>query len=372
MLRLLLVVPHLQHLGDQRQLVTTINHLPTAEYRLHVCLLGDSSALAPQLERPSVRLWPMRHDSTWDLACWRECYRKWRMIQPDIIQIFNGPSHYWLWLLSLMTCPRVLVSHPSGTRPNDALSRLTFDYLASRTEAILTNWQARPALLRQEVVCPGVEPALKEPAQRSLRQMLGLPEDAKLIGVIGQLEAEEGLPDAIWAADLLKNVRDDTHLLIWGDGRQRWRLSRFVTQTETSDRVHFVEGHDAWEFLDQLSYLWLPNRKPTNHYFGILAMSVGVPVIASDLPSHREFIQDRNNGLLFGTGNRAALARHTQRLLEDSKLRDNLVRQARDTVERYTVQRAICALTTIYEPKANSYSRRNVSWFRLLLAGRNR
>jgi hypothetical protein len=69
---------------------------------------------------------------------------------------------------------------------------------------------------------------------------LGLPAGSRLIGLMGRLWAQKRVDDAIWAADLLKRVRDDTHLLILGDGPLREKLRRFRDKVEIRDRVHFL------------------------------------------------------------------------------------------------------------------------------------
>ena len=53
--------------------------------------------------------------------------------------------------------------------------------------------------------------------------------ERRLIGLVGRLWPQKRVKDAIWAADLLKVIRDDVHLLIVGDGPQRDRLSASAT-----------------------------------------------------------------------------------------------------------------------------------------------
>ena len=71
---------------------------------------------------------------------------------------------------------------------------------------------------------------------------LGLPEKSRLIGLVGRLWPQKRVKDAIWAADLLKVIRDDVHLLIFGDGPHRSPLERFRDQVVIRDKVHFL-GH---------------------------------------------------------------------------------------------------------------------------------
>ncbi|MEM8678042.1 MAG: glycosyltransferase, partial [Planctomycetota bacterium] len=74
----------------------------------------------------------------------------------------------------------------------------------------------------------------------TIRHQLGLPLDSKLVGMAGSLGPEDHLKDAIWAADLLKVVRDDVHLLLIGNGPDRWRWEKFRRAVQIEDRVHFL------------------------------------------------------------------------------------------------------------------------------------
>lgn len=80
----------------------------------------------------------------------------------------------------------------------------------------------------------------------------------------------------------------------------------------------------------------------------LLAMSRGVPVVASDLPAIREVIEDGVNGMLVRnevTAVRAALGR----LLHDEGLRRTVVENARQSVQqRFTEGRMVQATAGVY------------------------
>ena len=63
----------------------------------------------------------------------------------------------------------------------------------------------------------------------------------------------------IWAADLLKVIRDDVHLLIIGDGPQRQALERYHAACATSTtQVHFLgSADDVPRLMPHFDVLWL-------------------------------------------------------------------------------------------------------------------
>ena len=139
----------------------------------------------------------------------------------------------------------------------------------------------------------------------------------------------------IWAADLLKSARDDSHLLIIGDGPQRWRLERYRDQNEVADRVHFLgERNDVAHILPHLDCLWLASAYEGQSNAIMEAMLAGVPVVATDIPGNRDLVVPGQTGYLVPVGDRAAFARHTHVLLEDRNLAQQMGAAGRLRMQR--------------------------------------
>ncbi len=86
---------------------------------------------------------------------------------------------------------------------------------------------------------------------------IGLPDNVHLIGITGRLEVDEGWKEVIWTLDILRCVRDDLHLVVVGDGRQRQQLVRFVRLCTMSPNVHFLGRRpDVAQLLPHFNHLW--------------------------------------------------------------------------------------------------------------------
>jgi glycosyltransferase involved in cell wall biosynthesis len=170
--------------------------------------------------------------------------------------------------------------------------------------------------------------------RRQILERLGLPESAGLIGWAGRLEADRGGKDAIWAADLLKVIRDDAHLLIFGTGPNRDRLVRFRDQVEIADKVHFLGAHgDLEEFLPHADQFWSTRRQPGLPQAVLEAMAAGVPVVATDVPGTRDLIEHEATGYLVAPGHRAGFARWAEYLLNHRDLARQIGAAGRQRVE---------------------------------------
>jgi glycosyltransferase involved in cell wall biosynthesis len=184
---------------------------------------------------------------------------------------------------------------------------------------------------------------------------LGLPRDARLIGVVGRLWPQKRVKDAIWAADLLKVVRDDVHLLIIGDGPERDRLRKFRDQCEIGDKVHFL-GHrdDVPRLLPHFDLLWSTSAYEGQSNAILEAMAVGVPVVATDIPGTRDLLAHDETGLLVSADcdtprRRAALARYASILLNDPQRARRLADAARQrALDEFTVEKMVDRYADLY------------------------
>jgi glycosyltransferase involved in cell wall biosynthesis len=239
-------------------------------------------------------------------------------------------------------------------------------YLARRTDRIVTNssgvtdfYAARGLPREKFVVIPngitlpdfGQEHAESRNAERQrLFDQLQLPAASRLIGAVGRLWPQKRYKDLIWAADLLKVIRDDTYLLIVGEGPERDRLRRFRDDVGIQDRVRFL-GHrsDVPSLLRQLDCFWLGSGYEGLSNSLMEAMATGVPVVATNIPGNRDLIEQGVSGILVPVGDRAAFARWTNTLLEERGLAERIGLAARQRMGAdFSVERMVERYADLY------------------------
>ena len=135
-------------------------------------------------------------------------------------------------------------------------------------------------------------------AAKRLRASLGLTPESFLLGSVGRLAPEKNQEVLLIALHRLRMARVDAHLVLAGDGPLRERLQLRAAQLELAGRVHFIgELDDVRPVLAALDVFVLPSIAIESFSNAALeAMSMGRPVILSDIGGAREMIQDGVEG----------------------------------------------------------------------------
>ncbi|MCH5377327.1 MAG: glycosyltransferase, partial [Planctomycetes bacterium] len=203
-----------------------------------------------------------------DPFAFRRLQRHIRQLQPDLVHTWLFAANAYGRQAAFGAGVKCVVAGERCVDPWKRWHELAIDrYLARRTRRLVTNSQGvvdfyvRHGLPAEKfVVIPNaVTPAAPSTVSRQeLLDELGLPSGVRLIAAVNRLWPQKRVKDLIWAADLLSLAREDAHLLIIGDGPQRWRLERYRDQIETNRSVHFLgQRDDVQRLMPHFDCLWL-------------------------------------------------------------------------------------------------------------------
>src|SRR6266566_7881017 len=168
----------------------------------------------------------------------------------------------------------------------------------------------------------------------------------------GRLSAEKGVADLVQAMECAQHVS----LVIAGDGPERPALQSLAQELKLTN-VEFV-GHQNGNDLDKLisasRFTVLPSRAYETLGKTILeSYAWGHPVIASDLGSRRELVQEGETGLLFRPGDVGQLASAIRFLADRPELAATMGLNGRDLLrERHSPESHYIALSRLYEDLA--------------------
>ena len=143
----------------------------------------------------------------------------------------------------------------------------------------------------------------------SLRRGVGIPRDVAVIGTVGRLNEVKRQDLLIRAFAKLANQDPKPHLLLVGDGPASDTLRQLAAALGLSDRVHFA-GYQARpeHFLHLMDIFALTSRLEGMPLAILEAWAAGRPVIASRVGGVPKLVTAGLTGLLFDSGDEAALS----------------------------------------------------------------
>ena len=200
------------------------------------------------------------------------------------------------------------------------LGRMTDHFLAAGTETAAEAVRLRlapPDRIRAFATVPlddALEPVTPE-ARRHARSLLGIPQDAKIVGTVGRLDAQKSPRDMVEAIAALD--RPDLYMVWVGGGslyaktkklvERRGLAKRFLLLGDRNDVPLLLPGFDVFA-LSSL-YEGLPCAL-------VEAMTVGIPVVATAVNSMSEAIVSGRTGLLARAADPGTLANAIAYLLD--------------------------------------------------------
>lgn len=231
------------------------------------------------------------------------------------------------------------------------LSRYAETRLLTRSDAAVVLCEplkreidARTGLGDRIIVVPnGVDNNMFVPRPRNieLARSIGV-QNNTVVGFVGTFFRFEGLDDLVRVWDGLAANNPDARLVLVGYGEVSDTLERLRSRIGNPasiilpGRVPHNKVLDYYSIMDIMVYPRKSLRltELVTPLKPLEAMSMGKPVVASDVGGLRDLIEHNVTGLLFQTGNDAECAASIQALIGDSGLRAALGARARDYIAR--------------------------------------
>ncbi|PZF73837.1 glycosyltransferase family 4 protein [Taibaiella soli] len=213
-----------------------------------------------------------------------------------------------------------------------------------REEAAL---QTRVPLRKIAVVPLGIEVGrfLNNPVSRTdAREKLSLPQEPKMIGVLGRIDPKKGQDFLIKAIDHLRNnPSQNYHLLIMGaitpnEGDHYLKsLYQLVADNNLTDRVHFREStSDVELFYSAIDVFGMPSHGETFGMVTIEAMASRKPVVGTNRCGTKEILQDGKLGYLYEYENMDDFTQKLAALEHNAHLPEMLEAARIEVIQKYT------------------------------------
>ena len=295
----------------------------------------------------------------------------------DVVHVHSPVAAFVLrFSLRKMRVPRIVYTahgfhfHADAGALRNVVFR-TLERLAGRwtDELIVINTEDRDAARRLHLVptghlhhLPGIGVDLTRFAHRTLteeeiqarRAALDLPADVPLVLMVAEFIPRKRHEDVLAA---FSAVWSGAHLLLVGKGPLEDEMRQQAASLGLGRRVHFLGYRsDVPELMTISKLLLLPSLQEGLPMSVIEAMSMGVPVIGTDIRGTRDLLAD-GSGILVPVKSPAALAHAMNALLADGEHRELLRANAREKVKEYALPPLLERHGRLYEKLRDSVSR---------------
>jgi glycosyltransferase involved in cell wall biosynthesis len=183
-----------------------------------------------------------------------------------------------------------------------------------------------------------------------LHAELGLPADARLVLMVGRLEAEKDWWTFVEVARRVRKVMPSPCTFVAaGSGSEDAQLRALARDADPDGVVFLGHRDDVPALLSQADVFLLTSRRESFGIAVLEAMAVGCPVVATRSGGPDGIITHGVDGLLASVGDVQQLADHVLHLLADDALGRQLARSAQRTVShRYTIEVVCARMASVY------------------------
>lgn len=250
----------------------------------------------------------------------------------------------------------------------DAKNRFVAKWLLPRVDANivvsrwLKDWLAKERGLRfganTHVIYNGADPERLLPTGKSIKEELGLPDEIRLVGMVGNFY-RDARKDQMTVVKALGEVFDkvsDVHCVFAGKvelGAERKfeACKEFVRYRGIADRVHFLGGRtDVPDILSQLDVFIFSSLHEGLPVAISEAMLAGVPMAVSNIGPHLEATNNGEFGRIFPVKDHRALAAALNDLLGNKKAADDLALKARShAATSFSIDAHLDSLVHLYQ-----------------------
>jgi glycosyltransferase involved in cell wall biosynthesis len=223
-----------------------------------------------------------------------------------------------------------------------------------RSEALVLRL-ARAAKLRVlgEGSSNGVDVERFSPGSSDVRSQLGIPQTAPVVGFVGRLTRDKGVPELVEAFDTILKREPRTRLLLvgWFDAAEDALGDDWRTRIARHPRIHctgFVT--DTSLYYRAMDLMVLPTWREGFPNAVLEAAATGIPVITTECTGSRDSVVPEVTGLLIPPGYPAAISEAVLKLLRDPVRRRGMGEAARTWVcAHYSDERVLRLAVSFYK-----------------------
>lgn len=362
-IRVMHVLYYLSIGGLEQVVLNLIKKLNRQRYQPYVACLRETGGLKAELEQIGVTVIEFNRGDGLDLKLPFDFARVLRREKIAILHTHDlGPYLYGALAAKLARVPILVHTEHSYLTQNTKILKIAERVLSFGTDLIISDsLDVTRFLVKEQHIHPkkiqtiynGIDVSLFQTNLNgsSLKTMLGLPPESRIVGTVGRLVPVKDQRTLILAMAPIVAADENVHLVLVGDGPLRDELTALARDLGIRSQVHFLGNRrDVHKLLPLFHVFVLPSLSEGLSLSLLEAMACHRPVITTNVGGNLEIIDRPEVGILVRPGDTAALTTEIRQLLYQPEFAEKLGRQARKQVEaRFSLEKMAENYEAIYE-----------------------
>ena len=177
---------------------------------------------------------------------------------------------------------------------------------------------------RFKVINNGVETKRGKIKNTRILEKYNIKEKDKIVITVARLVEQKNIFEVINIAKKLPKIK----FLILGGGVLLEELMNYKAANKVNNLIFTGEINNIYKFL-KISDVYLSTSIYEGHPIGILeGMSVGLPIVASNVIGNKDTIENKKSGYFYSLGNIDEACKYINKIVRNPLLRDKLGNQA--------------------------------------------
>lgn len=292
---------------------------------------------------PSVTIESLPNQGNLGLACAGELWKLLRKYKPQVfVYAFHSVLRCFPWLARLAGCKRVFYNNHSSRPPDQQIIRrsifkttagrfLTMPLTAIVSVSEYTRRTGDPLGVTSapNIVVPnGVEVQETDPRRRAeFRRRYGISNEDIVITQVGWMVEAKGVSALLRAGAALLREHTGIHFLFVGDGPDLPSFQKLANELGIEGAATFtglISNPTATGVYDASDIYCQPSVHEASPLAVMEAMSVKLPVIASDAGGLPELVEHGRSGFLVPIGGSQEICTALEQLVCDSDMRRSM------------------------------------------------
>lgn len=366
-MRILYLITSAKIGGTEKMLYELATRLDKENFEILICTLKGEGELLQKLREKKINTATLNINSKWQF------FKVWTLIKiikkfrPDIIQSFLFFDNILARIFGRLCKVPFIISGQRNVEIYRSSLRNFIDRISlPLAHLVITNTKAGKKILIEREKVPAskikvipngvnlenIPPILSKNEKRQiLFALCNISYKPKIVlGFVGHLTKQKGLEYALKALAQLRNeIKKNIVFLIIGDGLLKNQLEKLCNDLEIKNKVYFL-GYkkDALNYMRLFDVFILPSLWEGQPNVILEAMSLSLPIIATDVGGVPEIIENNKNGILVPAKDIEKLRNAIELLIKHEELRKFFSKKVKESIKNFDLRKTVFSYRALY------------------------